>query len=189
MEIDIIYPVLSKKKKAIENGRVILEWFLAAAAYACPIINICTGGKAWSLVALWAIWYFWNMLINRPLVEDNSISRLASALIYTTILFVLIELCLTAGWAVFVLPIIWFAMLLLIAAFFFTDVSRQRQNIMPMLWVIFGSFVAFVSAVIIMPRLEWPMIVMGAVAFGMLLISAIVLRWGLWIELRKRFHV
>lgn len=188
MEVELIYPVMSKQRKAHERWRTITEWLLAAAAYACPIINICVGGKAWSLIVLWSIWCVWRALFNRPLVEDNRISRSVSGLICVAVMLVLIELFLSSGWAVFVIPIVCFGMLMVIATFFFTDLQRQRQNIMPMLWVILGTIVAVISALIIMPKINWPMLLMGFAALAMLIVSAIVMRWGLWLEVKKRFH-
>ncbi|NCC67471.1 MAG: hypothetical protein EOM14_04640 [Clostridia bacterium] len=188
MEVELIYPVMSRQSKARERWRSAVEWTLAAAAYACPIINLCVGGKAWSLVVVWSLWCVWRGILNRPLVEDNRISRSVDGLIYVAVMLVLIELFLSSGWAVFVIPMVCFGMLLVIATFFFTDLPRQRQNIMPMLWVIAGTIVAVISALIIMPEINWPMLVMGFAALAMLIVSAVVMRWGLWLEIEKRFH-
>ena len=166
MEVELIYPALGKKDRAQEHWRLAANWILAVAAYACPIINLILGGKAWSLVVLWSIWCVWGGILNKPLVEYNRISQSVKALIYTAVMLVIIELFLSSGWAAFVIPIVCFGMLAVIATFFFTDLQRQRQNIMPMLWVILGTIVAVISALIIMPRLNWPMLVMSVSVLG-----------------------
>ena len=37
-------------------------------------------------------------------------------------------------------------------------------------------------------RLDWPMIVVGGVSLGLLLLSFLLFRKPLWLEIRKKFH-
>lgn len=189
MKIEGIYPPIAKSKKFLEKARTILSYIIIAAAYACPIINLCVGGKAWSIVVLWGLLSLWSVCLNRPLVEFNRISKTANVLLYAAVLMVLIEIFLVSGWAEFVMPIVCFGMLTVMGVLFFSDMRRQSQNIMPMLWAAAGSLAAFVCAAIVMPRLTWPVIVMGAVAAALFIASGIALKGGLWLELKKRFHV
>ena len=188
-KIEYIYPPLGERKKFIERARTILSYVIIAAAYACPIINICVGGKAWSVVVLWGLLSLWTVCLNRPLVEFNRISKTANALLYAAVMMVLIEIFLVSGWAELVMPIVCFGMLIIMGVLFFSDLRRQTQNIMPMLWAAAGSLVAFICAWIVMPKLTWPVIVMGAVAAALFIASGIALKGGLLLELKKRFHM
>ncbi|HEX7714239.1 MAG TPA: DUF6320 domain-containing protein [Bacillota bacterium] len=188
MDIEIIYPALKKPLSIIEIVRKICFWIFLIAAYCCPIINICVGGKAWSIIVLWSLWFVWNTFLTRPLVENNLISQTTHLLLNSCILLVLIEVFLSSGWAEFVVPIICFGMLVILGIIFFLDISKQKQNMMPMLWVIGGSLVAIVSAFLGWSSMNWPTIVLGSTAFALLTASIVVLRLQFILELKKRFH-
>ena len=59
MEIKNVYPPLKRKLNRRRKLRTACGWCFLAAAAACVIVNICVGGKAWSAVALWALWMIW----------------------------------------------------------------------------------------------------------------------------------
>ncbi len=71
---------------------------------------------------------------------------------------------------------------------FFSDLSKQRQNIMPMLWLVFASILAILSSLVGWPDRNWPMTALGATAFGILLLCVVVLGNSLLLEMKKRFH-
>lgn len=132
MEIKNVYPPLKRKLNRRRKLRTACGWCFLAAAAACVIVNICVGGKAWSAVALWALWMIWSTLLTPVLVENNLISQSARLLINTCILLILIDLTISSGWAAFVIPIVCYGMLIAIGIIFFLNVSKQRQNMMPM---------------------------------------------------------
>lgn len=138
---------------------------------------------------MWGLLSLWTVCLNRPLVEFNRISKTANPLLYAAVMMVLIEVFLVSGWAELVMPIVCFGMLIIMGVLFFSDLRRQTQNIMPMLWAAAGSLIAFICAWIVMPKLTWPVIVMGAVAAALFIASGIALKGGLWLELKKRFHM
>lgn len=186
MTIEIVYP--SPKKKKRRRAALVIKWCFVAAAYVCPIINILTGGKPWSIIVLWALWFAWSGFVSRDLIEYNRISQTAKLLVYTCILLVLIGLCLSPGWLGFVIPIVSFATLMVIGVLFFSNLSKQKQNMMPMVWLIGASFVAIIASLSGWPRMNWPMAVLGTTAVALLAASILVLKKDLLRELRKRFH-
>lgn len=160
-----------------------------AAGYICPIINICNGGKPWSIVVDWSLWLIWCTVFTRPLVENNLMSRTVHFLFNSAILLVLIDVCISSGWAGFVVPLVCFSLLVLLGVLFFVGLAKQHQNLMPMLWIITGSLVSLIVAATGWLKMNWPTIVLGSTAFALLLAALIILRKEFFAELKKRFHV
>jgi hypothetical protein len=186
MEIEIVYP--PRKRFAYPRAVTLIKWVFVSAAYVCSIVNLAVGGKPWSVVVLWALWSVWSLAVSRDLVEYNRVSQTVKLLVHTCVLLVLIDLCLSSGWAGFVVPIVSFATLFMVGVLFFSDLSRQKQNLMPMIWLIGASLIAMIVSLAGWPGMNWPMLLLGITAFTMLAVSVIVLKRDLLRELRKRFH-
>ena len=187
MDIKITYP--TPKMKDYRYIINILRLCFLAASYICPIVNLFTGGKPWSLVVLWGLWFIWFLFISRDLVEYNRISQTAKSLVYTCILLILIDRYLAPGWASFVIPIVSFGALIVMGILFFTNIPKQKQNMMPMVWLIAASFAVTIIALLGWLNLNWPMVTLGSTAFVLLVVSAVILKKELLREIKKRFHV
>ena len=139
MKIKITYPKVSPK--IIKHQRLInfMKWPLLIAVVICPIINLITGGKAWSLVVLMSIYMAWDLVISRDLVEYNRISQFVKLITLTSLLLITIDVFLTPGWALEAVPILIFSGLIVTSVLFFTDIERQKQNIFPFLFLILLS--------------------------------------------------
>ena len=193
MKIEIIYP--PKKDRKLQRRDIIekAKWPFLFAAYICPIVNIATGGMAWSVVVLWALWMAWSFIFSPDMVELNRISLFIKFIVNSCILLFLIETLLAPGWAIEVVPIVCFSGLVIAGVLFFTDIDRQKQNMMPILLL---SVVCIVGAVVglIVFRNEslaeslWALVVMGAFAFALLLGCFMVLGSEFIREIKKRFH-
>lgn len=188
MEINNTYPPLPPRLHRRRRLRTVCGWCFLAAGAACIITNLCIGGKAWSAVAVWALWMIWSTLLTPVLVENNLISRSTRLLINTCVLLVLIDLTVSSGWAAFVIPIVCYGMLIAIGLIFFLNISKQRQNMMPMLWVVAGALVAAISAIFGFSLDSWPMIALAAIAAVILIATMVILRSQFFAELKKRFH-
>ena len=72
MKVECVYPIPPKRR--IQRHQLICaaRWPFLAAAIACPVVNLCLGGSAWSLVALWGLWMLWGDLVAPTMVEKNS---------------------------------------------------------------------------------------------------------------------
>lgn len=103
-------------------------------------------------------------------------------------MLILIETFLSSGWAGFVVPIVSFTSLIVMGVLFFTNLPIQKQNLMPMMWMIAAALVAIMASLIGWPKMNWPFIVLGATAFALLIVTFIVLPKELIRELQKRFH-
>ena len=190
MKIKITYPKVSPK--IIKHQRLInfMKWPLLIAVVICPIINLITGGKAWSLVVLMSIYMAWDLVISRDLVEYNRISQFVKLITLTSLLLITIDVFLTPGWALEAVPILIFSGLIVTSVLFFTDIERQKQNIFPFLFLILLSiFSSIVGLSFYHEKDSWPLTVMGAVALFLFITLSITLKENIINELKKGFSV
>lgn len=190
MKIKITYPKVSPK--IIKHQRLInfMKWPLLIAVVICPIINLITGGKAWSLVVLMSIYMAWDLAISRDLVEYNRISQFVKLITLTSLLLITIDVFLAPGWALEAVPILIFSGLIVTSVLFFTDIERQKQNIFPFLFLILLSiFSSIVGLSFYHEKDSWPLTVMGAVALFLLITLSITLKENIINELKKGFSV
>lgn len=190
MKIKITYPKVSPK--IIKHQRLInfMKWPLLIAVVICPIINLITGGKAWSLVVLMSIYMAWNLVISRDLVEYNRISQFVKLITLTSLLLIIIDIFLAPGWALEAVPILIFSGLIVTSVLFFTDIERQKQNIFPFLFLILLSiFSSIIGLSFYHEKDSWPLTVMGIVALFLLITLSITLKENIINELKKGFSV
>lgn len=190
MKIKITYPKVSPK--IIKHQRLInfMKWPLLIAVVICPIINLITGGKAWSLVVLMSIYMAWDLGISRDLVEYNRISQFVKLITLTSLLLIIIDIFLAPGWALEAVPILIFSGLIVTSVLFFTDIERQKQNIFPFLFLILLSiFSSIIGLSFYHEKDSWPLTVMGVVALFLLITLSITLKENIINELKKGFSV
>ena len=190
MKIKITYPKVSPK--IIKHQRLMnfMKWPLLIAVVICPIINLITGGKAWSLVVLMSIYMAWDLVISRDLVEYNRISQFVKLITLTSLLLITIDIFLAPGWALEAVPILIFSGLIVTSVLFFTDIERQKQNIFPFLFLILLSiFSSIIGLSFYHEKDSWPLTVMGAVALFLFITLSITLKENIINELKKGFSV
>lgn len=190
MKKKITYPKVSPK--IIKHQRLInfMKWPLLIAVVICPIINLITGGKAWSLVVLMSIYMAWDLVISRDLVEYNRISQFVKLITLTSLLLITIDVFLAPGWALEAVPILIFSGLIVTSVLFFTDIERQKQNIFPFLFLILLSIISSIVGLSFYHEKDsWPLTVMGAVALFLLITLSITLKENIINELKKGFSV
>ena len=189
MKIDITYPKPSRQKLMQKKLIAVLRWPFLFAALICTVMNLVTGGRAWSVIVVWSLLFVWNTLIAPDLVEYNRISQLIKVIVYSGILLILIDVLLSPGWAVEAVPIVCFSGLAAAGILFFTDIERQKQNMLPMLLLIAVSLLSAIVGLFVWRKESiWAMAVMGVFAFSLLVGCIFVLGPDFIRELRKRFH-
>lgn len=166
------------------------KWPFLFAAYICPILNLVTGGPAWSVIVVWSLWIVWSFSLSPELVEINRISLFVKLITNSAILLIMIDVLLSPGWAIEVVPIVCFSGLAIAGILFFTDIDRQKQNMMPMLMLIIISIISSISGLIILRQEDskWALAVMGAFAFALLVAGAAVLGSDFIRDIKRRFH-
>jgi len=149
MKIKNVYPHTEKFGVQRKKLLLILRWPFLALAVACPVVNYFTGGPAWSVVALMGLYMAWTQIFSLDLVEYNRISQFTKLAVRSCILLILIDTFIAPGWAVKVVPIVGLGCLVACAVLFFTDFSRQKHNMLPMLFMIFLAIIGSVVGSIV----------------------------------------
>ena len=189
MKVKITYPAVKKQTLQRRKLLQILRWPVLFAGFICPVINLVTGGKAWSLIVLMGLYMAWTLLLSVDLVEYNRISQWIRLITEACLLLILIDVFLAPGWAVEVVPIVCFCGLTVAGVLFFTDLERQKQNMLPMLLLIFLCLIGSVVGLSLWHQeSRWALAVMGAFAFALLVACAVTLGEDFPRQLRKRFH-
>ena len=190
MKLKITYPPVEKRKLQRRHFLRIIRWPVLFAVVMSPVVNYIIGGKAWSLIVLMSIYMAWSLVLSPDLVEYNRISQSIKLISFSCSLLAMIDFFLSPGWAIDVVPIVCFGGLVITGVLFFTDLDRQKQNMLPMLFLIVIAILGSIVGVSIWrEKSGWPLIIMGATAGLLLLACIITLRGEFLRELKKRFHV
>ena len=189
MKIKITYPSVEKRKLKYQKLLSIMRWLFLFAAVICPIVNIVTDGKAWSIIVLMSLYMVWTLVLSPDLVEYNRISQFIKLITCSCVLLTLIDRFLAPGWAIEVVPIVCFAGLVISGMMFFTDIERQKQNMLPMLLLIVFAIVGSIIGLCLWhEESRWALAVMGGSALILLAACIVTLGNDFVRELRRRFH-
>ena len=190
MHIDITYP--PKERGGFNRRRLlhILRWPFFALAVSCPIVNLAVGGPAWSIIALLVLHVVWSLVLSPDLVEYNRMSQSIKIVVYSCILLTLIDVLLAPGWAAFVVPIVCFSGLAVVATLFFTDIGTQKHNMLPLiLFILFAIIGSSIYLSIRHDTDDWPFIVLDSLSVVLVISFVIILGADFKRELIRRFHV
>lgn len=187
MHVAVTYPSAHRsfwKRNALSLWRSL---FLLIA-YVCLLIDLLTAGIAWSLVVIGGLAVLWILFFYRPLVENTPIKKLCDSALAVCLYLFLLDSVLGGGWSGFVVPIVFFGDLILIGAYFLLFFHKRKRDFLPFFELILIGLVATLTALVGFHSLNWPMIVVGSVSLG-LLVLCFVLFWKplIW-EIRKKFH-
>ena len=189
MDIKITYPTVEKKKLQRRKLLEFARWPIGFGGYICLVMNLVTGGKAWSLIVCMALYMVWTLILSPDLVEYNRISQFIKLITCSCILLGMIDIFLAPGWAIEVVPIVCYCGLAVSGVLFFTDLERQKQNMLPMLLLIGVSLIgAVVGLSLWHEESRWALAVMGAFALALLVACVKVLGADFRRELKRRFH-
>lgn len=189
MRVNITYPQPEKRKRQRQDVIDHAKWPFLLAGFVCAVVNIATGGPAWSLIAIWSLWMAWSFVIAPDLVEYNRISFWIRLITSISILLIIIDALFPLGWSLEVVPIIFFAGLTIAGILFFTDLERQKQNMLPMLALIALSLLASLIGLLFWrAESHWTLIVLGVIALTLLAACIMVMGGDFLREVRKRLH-
>ncbi len=189
MDFEVIYPKIKKQSLAMLRVRYIFGILFLVSSVACVAVNLILRGPAWSVVVLWSLYMVWTLCLKLPLVDRNLINLGVRFAVMTVILLILIDRLLAPGWAEFVVPLVAYGALIVLAVLFFVNVSKQRQNVMPLVFLTVCVVIASAIALFVFSLTSWPMIVLACVAVALLVATVFTLRTRLFSEIRKRFHI
>ena len=190
MHVKQTYPSIKKGSKNRRRMLIVLRWPFLLAATACMIVNLAVAGPLWGIIAVLVLYIVWRLILSPDLVEYNRMSQSIKIVVWTSILLALIDLLLAHGFALFVVPIVCFSGLVVSVVLFFTDLQRQKHNMMPLILFEIASMIG--SGIVLFlwksPN-NWPYIVLLSLSVIGFLAMVIVLGKDFKIELERRFHI
>lgn len=186
MEMKIVYPDKGERRYSRKDVIFVMKWPFMALGLASVIVNICTKGTAWSVIAVWSLWMAWSSVFSTSMVEYNRISQAIKIITDSCILLVMINLVFGLDWMAFVVPIVCFGGLIVAGSLFFTDIQRQKQNAMPFLALLVACLL--ISILGLSLKSNWPFIVLCAVSASLLVSVAIIMGREFPVEFKRRFH-
>ena len=189
MQINISYPKPQKSKshRSIIIGIVKSSFLLTA--FLCSVINLWSGGKAWSIIVIWSLYMAWTLFVSPDMIEYNRISQFTKVIMQSCILLVLIDIFIVSGWATNVVAIICFGALIAVCLLLYTDFERQRHNLLPM--ILLSALSLIISAVLMIVSKEsvrWYVPVTCALSFAALIVCMKTMSGNFKSELKKMFH-
>jgi len=183
----ITYSPKGKSSRFVYRLRQIAGWIMLLGFIASPAVNYAIGGPAWSIIVMVSI-AFARTYVSPDVLEFSTIGQSMRIGAFAIVLTTLIGVLLSPGWLGFVLPIIGFSTLILTGIFFFINVERHRNNIMPLIWEILIAIVACIVVYVRDGRLNWPMVTMGSLALVMAISGIVAFHKDIRRELTKRLH-
>ena len=189
MRVRLTYPPQTPLSFWRRNRLSLWRSAFLVAGYVCLIVNLLTGGIPWSFIVIGGLMLFWIVFLYRPQVENTLIKKFSDILIAVCLYLFLLDSVLGAGWSGFVVPIVFFGDLIMIGLFFLLSFGRQKRNFLPLFELILVGLVSTLLALTGVRELNWPMIVVGGVSLGLLILCLVLFWKPMSAELRKKFHV
>ena len=133
MNVKVVYPA---KNIRHDIRRAAIYWAKPAfilAAIISAVVNILVKGSAWSVIVIWSLWMIWSFVFTPTLIEHNRTSIAVKSSIHVTILIVIIYMIYPSWPGIEVASLVVVGGLIITAILFFSNVSRQKQNVFPLL--------------------------------------------------------
>lgn len=105
MKIKIVYPI---PPKTSDRRRRLLSFFrvpVYVGGLCSVIVNLCVGGKAWSVIVLIGLYMLWTLLLSPAVVECNRISLWIRLIASSCVLLACIDVFLAPGLITHVVPV------------------------------------------------------------------------------------
>lgn len=189
MIVHLTYPPSTGLSFWKRNRRSIMRSAFIMIGYICLLINLLTGGMQWSLIVIGGLTVLWVIGLYRPQVENTVIKKLCDSLIAVCLYLFLLDSIIGGGWGGFVVPIVFFGDLILIGAYFLLFFQNRKRDFLPLFELILGGMIITLITLAGFRTLNWPMIVVGSVSLGMLILSLALFWKPLGTEFKKKFHM
>ena len=190
MHVKQTYPSVKRGSKNRRQMLAVLRWPFLTVAAACLIVNAAIAGPFWGIIAVLVLYIVWRLILSPDLVEYNRMSQSIKIVAWVSILLALIDILLVHSFALFVIPIVCFSGLVVSIVLFFTDLRRQKHNMLPL--ILFEVVSMIGSGVVLCVWKDpnnWPYIVLLSISALGFLAKVIVLGRDFKIELERRFHI
>ena len=188
MRLHCTYPRHTPRSFFRRNRQDILRSLFLIAGYTCLLVNLLTGGILWSLIAIGGLCVVWITFIYRPMVENTLIKKFSDISIVVCLYLFLLDGVTRQGWSDFVVPIVFFSDMIFIGAFYLLFFRKQKRNFLPLFELVLGGLVAIFCGLIGLRQVDWPLIAVGGVSLGLVILSLAIFPTQILQEFRKKFH-
>lgn len=189
MNVNVVYPKRSIRRDVRRAFIYYGKWIFLLAGIISLVVNHIYHAFWWSPIVIWSLWSLWQLIFNPTLIGHNRTSIAVKASFNITILVGIIYVVYPTWPGIEVAAMVVGTGLIISAVLFFSNISRQKQNVLPFLIFILITIV-FASIALAFRRNEplvWAIIVALSVAVAIFLSTIIILRINYFKELKKRF--
>ena len=189
MKIENDYPKIKKKlNKFIFIKKIILLLFLISII-TVVIVNLTVGGKLWMFYVIGGEIIFYYAFLNYPLIDNALIKRLTVVLFMIAAYLYLIDFINKTKWSYFVISILAFSIIFIQLLFFFIGNNYQKRKLMPLFVTSVCSIIYFVLSIFKIVKINWAIIVLGALSLLAILVLFIFYYKSVTNELKKYFSL
>ncbi|MBO7274072.1 MAG: hypothetical protein J6V22_04380 [Clostridia bacterium] len=190
MNVKHTYPPIKQGSKNRRRMLSVVRWPFLLAAAASLIVNLAVAGPLWGIIAVLVLYIVWTMILSPDLVEYNRVSQSIKIVAWVSILLALIDVLIVHSFSLFVIPIVCFSGLVVSIVLFFTDLRKQKHNMLPL--ILFEVISMIGSGIVLClwkSPYNWPYIVLLSLSSVCFLAMIVVLGRDFKIELERRFHI
>ncbi len=190
MNVKHTYPPIKQGSKNRRRMLSVVRWPFLLAAAASLIVNLAVAGPLWGIIAVLVLYIVWTMILSPDLVEYNRVSQSIKIVAWVSILLALIDVLIVHSFSLFVIPIVCFSGLVVSIVLFFTDLRKQKHNMLPL--ILFEVISMIGSGIVLClwkNPYNWPYIVLLSLSSVCFLAMIVVLGRDFKIELERRFHI
>ena len=189
MRVHLTYPPATALSFWKRNRQALWRSLFLLLGYSCLLINLLAGGMPWSLIVIGGLMVTWVVLIYRPQVENTVIKKLCDSLIAVCLYLFLLDSIVGGGWSGFVVPIVFFGDLVLIGSYFLLFFKKRKRDFLPLFELLLAGVVITLCELVGFHYLDWPMVVVGGVSLGLLVLSLALFGQPMREEFQKKFHM
>ena len=189
MRVHTTYPPNTSQSFWRRNRQALWRSAFVLAGYLCLIINLLTQGPAWSLIVIGGLMTVWIALIYQPQVEATPIKKLCDTALAVCLYLFLLDSVVGGGWSGFVVPIVFFGDLVLIGSYFLLFFKKRKRDFLPLFELLLAGVVITLCELVGFHYLDWPMVVVGGVSLGLLVLSLALFWQPMREEFQKKFHM
>ena len=189
MQVHVTYPELRPHSFWARNRRELMRSLFVFLAYACAMVNLCVGGKPWALAVIGGLAVLWIIVLYKPLVENTAIKKIADAGSAVCLYLFLLDWIFGGNWSGFVAPIVFFSDMIIAGTYFLAYFKKEKRNFLPLLELSLGGLVAIFCGLVGWSRVDWPLIVVGAVSLTLVVLTVALHFRAIGNEVLKKIHM
>ena len=189
MQVHVTYPALTPHSFWRRNSRELIRGAFVMLGYACGLINLLTGGTPWALAAIGGLVVFWVAVLYKPLVENTVIKKITDVGCVVCLYLFLLDWIFGGNWSGFVAPIVFFADLIIAGTYILAYFKKEKRNFLPLFELSLAGLVAIFCGLVGWSRLDWPLVVVGSVSLGLVVLTVALHLQVIWVEFCKKIHM